>query len=202
MYSQTVFEVISRSSTREYENNSDAEKIASLLLPLQYVRQNNHYDEVIKAAIKTSTGNCREMALMCKNVTDFYLKESLKTLGYQDIAFKTSCIVARQPEDHALVLLRCIFQGAQRSFLIDPWTGGKAWAYLDGLHYLRTNTPDRESSKSTSFIESEKYNAALDSRQLQSSIRAVFDQFNIKQQLDLTIRKNKARFLGIGSNLI
>jgi uncharacterized protein YjbI with pentapeptide repeats len=199
-FSETVASVVTRSATRDIENNLPEEVIALHRPTFAYIRQSFNPADLIKSAIKTSTGNCQEMAHMGKYLVDFYLGEYLRALGYKEVSYQSSLITAQKPEDHAVILLRCTFKGQKRNFIIDPWSGGKAWTYLDGLNYLRTIAPHRESSKNTSFNESLKLNADLESWKLRSSVHTIFDQFGIKELLNLSIKENKSSFVGLPMN--
>jgi len=193
-YSKTVSNIILKSSSKDFENDLPHEVHGTLI---DQNRQNEKQSEQLRAAIKTSSGNCSEMAKIAKCMIDLHLEKSLQLIGYEKFAFTASCISAVYPADHLVVLLRCAFLGAQREYIVDPWSAGKAWSYEDGLHYFRTEAPDSYANPTMSFREHKGFNSHLNSPALQSTMRTIFNQFHIKEQLDSTIKENKSHFVGV-----
>jgi uncharacterized protein YjbI with pentapeptide repeats len=199
VFSKTVAETILHSSTRDKENKV-AQNIymAHQSLLKEWVWQNGqNIPRSIESVLKYSTGNCGEMAGMCKSMCDLYLKESLVLLGYHDVSITAIFVYAKQPSDHAAVYLSCSFNGIAGKYLIDPWIGGKAWPYQEGMDYLRTGKSAIFTNSTTTFETHEEINRILDKDEYHEFVNDIFDQFNVAEQLYSTIKKHQSNFVGM-----
>lgn len=193
VYSQTVASVVTKSSTRDVVNHVPYITHSGII---NYIREHNYRSERLRATLKTSTGNCAEMAQIGKCMMDLYLKESLTILGYKNFSFTSSLIKAEKPADHAAIMLLCELQGAHMQFIVDPWSDGKAWTEKDGLHYFRTEIPNEYTNSNMLFLDNDEENVHLEKPGLRSKVSIIFDQFQIKTQLNLAIKDKKNHFIG------
>lgn len=194
MFSQTVAAAILKSPSWDFANHMPTTKYGRAM---HYVRQ---YEgrQSIEAAFKASTGNCGEMAAICKSMIDLYFEKSFKPLGYQDFSFKSSCIISLKPSSHVAVMVTCVFQGIKRCFIVDPWSdGGKAWTYQNGLDYFHQRTPDRYTQPGITFVDEGDKNDYLEMPSTQTALHAIFNNFGMDKQLNSTIKKHKLQFVGL-----
>lgn len=197
LYSQTVAEIVLKSSTHDRAHDV-AEQIYKQHQDVleDYVWQSGHDITLnVAAVIKSSTGNCGEMAGLCKSMLDLYLIDSLKQLGYRDVSVSSFfAYTFMQASDHAVVVLACSFNGKTEKYIVDPWSHGGAWTYEEGMRFFREHPLERYVYPTITFFNYKSISKTLDNPAYQSIVNKLFVKTGVKEQLDATIRKNVGRF--------
>jgi hypothetical protein len=200
MYSQTVAEIIRKSTSLDLVEKASREKSIAHNNAYAYVWDMDSLAMRVRATIKTSTGNCSDMAITCKGLFDLYLVESLKLLGYDPVSIRSYYAGTHQQfSNHAVVFLTCSFNGISKQYIIDPWSlAGKAWLSRDAIQFFRNSAPDEYLDPATiSFSRNESSNAMLEEKEYQDALSTIFVHFKVKEQLDAAIKVYESKFIGL-----
>jgi hypothetical protein len=190
VFSQAVASLVLQSPSRDY-----AEGLARNEWHCKAIRQVRKIEwrdpQRIYSIIKLATGNCSEMATLCKHVVDEYLLDSMKKLGYKGMKITSFVISAKKPSDHRVLAVASVFMGEPGRFMVDPFADGMAWCYEGGVDYHNAH-PDHYIRPPIKFVR-----AYVSEQPTREQVRAVFDHFKIDILLDTMIKKNQAQFRGV-----
>lgn len=203
IYAQTVASIIVKSPTKDMFNAANGVSIekdkynAHIFTVENYIRKmRTTITDGIEPSLKSSTGNCGEMANIGMSMLDLYLEKTLNLLGYQNFSVVISKRHAKAPSDHGIVKLKCSFQGKSTAYIIDPWSeNGKAWRYTNGLQYFRTQKEGRFIKKNIKFSVDRGATASLKAQK--EKISTIFDKFSVKEQLYSLLAQNESQFVGM-----